>query len=1128
MMRRFSLRWAFVDVVENRETRKPSLKTQTPFFMTYRHRSFGAALACSFVLCPADAEILVRSTGTGSGDSEVGILAEIDASGNGASGTTLWEVTGQLSEAAAFGSGVRWKFDAMKNVSIDPSTWGDELKDGAIDRDGNGLIGVQGNPNGGGIGADAENREGIAIRVDEFQGLPEGMAVRITRLNIRNVGRSGTDPVGTEAFTIVNLQTRQAMEVVPTEGSEGDFDVSGLDLVRGVGDPGPVAALISGETGGFRIDGLNFIVQEGLGDLPPVIGSFVANDRALSQGQSVRLSWDVFGADSVTLEPGGVVVDATGMLMLSPTETTTYSLVATNEQGSRSAELKVWVDDEPATPSGPVGRDGIRYATGDVAILNEPPVSVQSGDSESLSHLQLIPERLGVVLESGMEVDHRVHGAATVVGTEEDSGSLPVGTALNSYLFHADLPGEAPDTVVSATVTFDAPILGLVHRTGSEPVAGFANRFAQSDATFGLEGMQFESTDLARRSAEDESVDEFTISPDGFTLAVTFHLSGDGDPLDELRVITRGDSSIPAASAPNIIVFLADDMGMGDTSVYQDWSGLPDSGQVSTPAMERLADLGVRFTDAHAQNRCTPTRYALMTGRYAWRAGLLNGVLMGSVKPPLIEMERPTLPGFLRSQGYATAMVGKWHLGLEYRQDGGAPAEGWADASFGVPMRDTPVDHGFDDFFGFSRSHLTSGPDGQDGNGPAQDVGPGWIENRRPVGATGRGKELDGSYDWDHMGQVMWDRARDFMQTHVGHQAARERPFFLYYASHSNHQVYTPDVAVDGIPVQGESRWKDGSTTGDVRRDFVYLNDVLLGRLMDYLESTEDPRNPGHPLLDNTLLIFASDNGAEINDNRAVGNLRAFKARIYEGGHRVPMMAYWKNGGVGDGLEGNGGLTRDDLIGLQDVFPSVAEILGSPLPAPQDGGDAAVDGFSRADVILNREAKPRPPIFTNEQEGKNWLALQFHGTLPLDPPAEGYWKILFGPPLLNQANAGTGSAVPLELYNLETDRLEEHNLLEERGSEALVEWLSRWAERLVNGGKSREETPSPESSFHQEGNGGRLRLQSEPFLFYELWDSEDLSDWTYLSTVQSSEGGDIEVPVSMTQPQRFYQVRVRQ
>ena len=116
---------------------------------------------------------------------------------------------------------------------------------------------------------------------------------------------------------------------------------------------------------------------------------------------------------------------------------------------------------------------------------------------------------------------------------------------------------------------------------------------------------------------------------------------------------------------PNVIIFLADDMGLGDTSAYQDWTKNPDSLQLSTPAMERLAKQGVRFTDAHSpSSRCSPTRYALLTGRYCWRTRLKHWVLFGVHCPPLIERERVTFPEFLQAAGYQTAMFGKWHLGL--------------------------------------------------------------------------------------------------------------------------------------------------------------------------------------------------------------------------------------------------------------------------------------------------------------------------------------------------------------------------------------------------------------------------------------------------------------------------------
>ena len=122
--------------------------------------------------------------------------------------------------------------------------------------------------------------------------------------------------------------------------------------------------------------------------------------------------------------------------------------------------------------------------------------------------------------------------------------------------------------------------------------------------------------------------------------------------------------SVNAAGRPNIIFFMADDMGMGDTSAFQDFTGNADSVQLHTPQMERLARMGVRFTDAHTpSSRCTPTRYGLLTGRYPWRSRMKWWVLFGAQGDPMIEADRPTIATMLRDSGYRTGMVGNWHVG---------------------------------------------------------------------------------------------------------------------------------------------------------------------------------------------------------------------------------------------------------------------------------------------------------------------------------------------------------------------------------------------------------------------------------------------------------------------------------
>ncbi|MCZ6671326.1 MAG: sulfatase-like hydrolase/transferase, partial [Verrucomicrobia bacterium] len=260
-----------------------------------------------------------------------------------------------------------------------------------------------------------------------------------------------------------------------------------------------------------------------------------------------------------------------------------------------------------------------------------------------------------------------------------------------------------------------------------------------------------------------------------------------------------------AQDKPNIILMMADDMGMGDTSAFQDFTGNADDVQVHTPQMERLAQMGMRFTDAHTpSSRCSPTRYGLLTGRYPWRNRLKHWVLFGSQGDPMIEADRPTIASMLRDNGYKTAMFGKWHVGLRYRQSDGSPAAGWTDADLTQALHTTPLDHGFDYARFTSRSHASSGPNLNDGK-PIKFRGPGHIDGRKVIGATGVGQEtvIEGpnAYVLSELGSRHSDNAILFMEDHIGSMDTKDKPFFLYYPSNSNHAPYTPDEAINGVPV---------------------------------------------------------------------------------------------------------------------------------------------------------------------------------------------------------------------------------------------------------------------------------------------------------------------------------------
>ena len=514
-----------------------------------------------------------------------------------------------------------------------------------------------------------------------------------------------------------------------------------------------------------------------------------------------------------------------------------------------------------------------------------------------------------------------------------------------------------------------------------------------------------------------------------------------------------------AASTPNVILMMADDMGMGDTSAYQDFTGNADNVQIHTPAMEKLARMGVRFTDAHTPaSRCSPTRYGLLTGRYPWRNRLKYWVLFGSQGDPMIEPGRPTLATLFKDHGYGTGMVGKWHVGLRYTQSNGKPAAEWADADLTKPLHTSPLDHGFDYCRFTSRSHGTSGPDaggsGKKGkrNNPNQTVGPGHIHGRTAVGATENGKQLvaDGpdAYVLTKLGSRHSDHAIEWLDE----QVAAKKPFFLYYPSNSNHGPYTPDDKIGGKPVKGAARTVSGEPM-DARHDYIYENDVALGRLLDYLEETDDPRNPGQKLIANTIVIFTSDNGAEKNSDIASGPFRSNKGSCYEGGHRVPFIVSWKDGEIGDGDASKPGQTSDALIGLCDMFATFAEILGEPLPDLRAGEKGAEDSFSVLSAMRGNPAKKRPPLFFNdhkeEKQDPAMLAMRLDSP-PIGKKFAGKWKIFFDATITRE-----GKAKPVELYNLANDQWEKTNRLGEEALEPLIEYLSEVALDHRNAGGHR-------------------------------------------------------------------------
>ena len=325
--------------------------------------------------------------------------------------------------------------------------------------------------------------------------------------------------------------------------------------------------------------------------------------------------------------------------------------------------------------------------------------------------------------------------------------------------------------------------------------------------------------------------------------AVIFVLTAWGDVV-EAAGSNRPATNRPATETtplPNLIYILADDLGIGDVSCYNPKSAW------RTPQLDRLASEGVTFTDAHsASSLCTPSRYALLTGRYAWRGPLKRGVTRG-YSPALLEAGRLTVPALLRSNGYHTAMFGKWHLGLDWARRGANEEN----VDFTKPFGGGPTAHGFDRFFGISAS---------------LDMPPYvWLENDRAVSLpTGKIGDSPTPKLW-RAGVISSDFKLEEVQPHLTEKAisylaeraaARDgKPFFIYLALASPHTPILPTREF-----QGKSR-----TTS--YGDFVLQVDADIGQILAALDT--------HGFASNSIVIVTSDNGFAPAAN--VPDLKPFK-----------------------------------------------------------------------------------------------------------------------------------------------------------------------------------------------------------------------------------------------------------
>lgn len=437
-----------------------------------------------------------------------------------------------------------------------------------------------------------------------------------------------------------------------------------------------------------------------------------------------------------------------------------------------------------------------------------------------------------------------------------------------------------------------------------------------------------------------------------------------------------------ARARPNVVLILADDMGIGDIGA------LNTSSRVPTPNLDRLVSEGAHFTDAHSPSAvCTPTRYGILTGRYPSRR-LPSGVLNGR-SPNLIDLDRVTLPELLSDAGYRTACVGKWHLGLG---DGEHQA-------FDGEIRPGPLDHGFDHFFGIPAS-LDMEPylfvRGDRAAEPLTGTIKGSQQARNGGGGFWRAGQLaEGFRHVDVLPRVV-DEAVDW----IGAQRTEGEPFFLYLPLPAPHTPWLPTEAYQGASGAG------------VYGDFAAMVDGEVGRVLAALDAG------GHAA--DTLVLFTADNGAHWTpgdkqrfEHRANGALRGQKADIHEGGHRVPMIARWP-GQIAAGSE------RPELFGHVDFLRSLCSLVGIEVAE-----GAGPDSFDLSPLLSTDpdSARARPHL----------VHLSLDGMLAL---REGRWKFIDG--------VGSGGftaprrvkvegEAPLgQLYDLNEDPAESRDLAAER------------------------------------------------------------------------------------------------
>jgi len=502
----------------------------------------------------------------------------------------------------------------------------------------------------------------------------------------------------------------------------------------------------------------------------------------------------------------------------------------------------------------------------------------------------------------------------------------------------------------------------------------------------------------------------------------------------------------PQEKLPNIIYVLADDLGYGDLSCFN------ENSKIKTPHLDKLTSEGMQFTDAHTSSAvCTPTRYGILTGRYNWRSPLKSSVLWGKSKA-LIPTDRETVASLLKNAGYYTGYIGKWHLGWNWAMMGESGDQKAGDPEklvsnltwtmdekevidFSKPVTHTPNDLGFDYAYG----HVGS-----------LDMAPYvYVENGMVTAIPDSIVEASGSYAYCRKGDIAPDfdlgdvtpnffrRAIAFVKDH----ANKEKPFFLYLPLPSPH-----------TPILPTKEWQ-GKSGLNPYGDFVMMIDGYMGQLLTTIKEAG--------IEGNTLVVFTSDNGcspqAKFDVLGEKGHdpsyiFRGHKADIFEGGHRVPFIMKWPS-------RIKAGSTSGKTICTTDFMATCAEIIGVSLD-----DNAGEDSYSMLPLFDNTKNDDFKREYT--------IHSSINGSFSI---RKGEWKLNLCPGSGGWSKPRPKEAIEqglpkVQLYNLSTDIAEENNLYD-KNPEKVKELYNLLMTCIENGrstqGEVQANDPSSRGSWPQ-------------------------------------------------------------